>query len=76
MPLHWVVPQLDAVANTLYAPEPSWVEQVNEEILELEIVNALSLNEGHIVKYPHDDFVQEKVSRIRALIEHYPEVIR
>ena len=76
MRLHQVVGELQALNDNLDTPEVSWVEQFNKELFALEEVNAVRLDEDYAGKNTYDDFVQEKVSRIRALVEHYPEVIR
>ena len=76
MQLHQVVGELQALNDNLDTPEISWVEQFNKELFALEEVNAIRLDEGYSGKDPYDDFVQEKVSRVRALVEHYPKVIR
>lgn len=76
MPLHQIVGELQVLNDNLDTPEIAWVEQFNEELFALEEINAVRLDEGYSGEDPYDDFVQEKVSRVRSLIEHYPEVLR
>ena len=74
--LHQVVGELQALQDNFDTPEVAWVEQFDKELFALEEVNAIRLDEGYAGEDPYEDFVQEKVSRVRALIEHYPEVTR
>jgi hypothetical protein len=73
MPLHQIVGELKGLQDSLNTPKPDWIEQFDKERFALEEVNALRLDEESSGEDQYDDFVREKTSRLRELIEAYPE---
>lgn len=72
MPLHQLVGELKALQDSLCAAEEVWLEQFDKERFVLEEINALRLDEDYSGSNDYDNSAAQRVDRLKALIEAFP----